>query len=98
MDSLDDLCNTNFDADLSGGFNELSIVSFFRGHSPCPETPEVVVQNLFSNVSRLHTITANNLLQNFKHNFPHFFFWSLKLTNQCRHYGSCVLRSMSRLH
>jgi len=80
MDSLNNFSNSNFNTDFSGCFNQLFVISFFGCHSSGPETPEVIVKNLFSDVSRLNSIATDNLFENFQNYFSHFLLWGLKLS------------------
>ena len=81
MDSLDDFSDSNFNTDFCGSFNQLFVISFFCSHSSGPETSEVIIKNLFSDVRGLNSIATDNLFENFQNYFPHFFLWSFKLSD-----------------
>lgn len=81
MNPLNNLSDTNFNSNFCCSFYQLFVISFFTSHSSGPETFEIIIENLFSYVIGLYSITTDDLFEDFEDDFSHFLFWCLELSD-----------------
>lgn len=98
MDPLHYFGDPDLDSYFCCGLDELPVVTALCSHPPGPETAEIILKYLFSDVSCLDSITTDNLFKNLEDYLSHLLLWSLELADQRGHDSLCVLCGMSALH
>ena len=96
--AADDLRHTSLLGELNGGFDDLTVITAVKRHTPDPKRLEEVGQDIVLDVLWRDTLGRSALLDDLEHNLLHFLIRRLEFADKDDCYFLSIVRSVLGVH